>query len=157
MSLKYFLSLLFQQKTKYIFFRLFCFIRHTSYHYCINSNIYDLVYIKYIWNSMIWVCHCFVYIDLYYLSLRWFKTYRLLLQPYPFCLISIWLYAGPTASTIDDFWRMIWEYDVSFIVMVTNCKEESKVNEYKIIINFFTLYIFLNNAFLCFWLLVVYM
>ncbi|XP_070552068.1 receptor-type tyrosine-protein phosphatase beta-like [Ptychodera flava] len=34
---------------------------------------------------------------------------------------------GPLPGTKDDFWRMIWEYDVRTIVMVTQCTERGKV------------------------------
>ncbi|XP_052279226.1 uncharacterized protein LOC127877412 isoform X4 [Dreissena polymorpha] len=34
---------------------------------------------------------------------------------------------GPTEAMMDDFWRMIWQYDVSTVVMVTNLKEMGKI------------------------------
>ncbi|XP_041475095.1 receptor-type tyrosine-protein phosphatase delta-like isoform X1 [Lytechinus variegatus] len=33
---------------------------------------------------------------------------------------------GPKDNTIEDFWRMIWEYDCSTIVMLTKCVEDGK-------------------------------
>ncbi|XP_060084479.1 tyrosine-protein phosphatase 10D-like [Ylistrum balloti] len=34
---------------------------------------------------------------------------------------------GPIPSTIDDFWRMIWEQQVSICVMLTLCKEDGRI------------------------------
>ncbi|CAG9569793.1 unnamed protein product [Danaus chrysippus] len=34
---------------------------------------------------------------------------------------------GPTDTTVNDFWRMIWEHDLELIVMLTNLEEYSKV------------------------------
>nr|XP_022308543.1 receptor-type tyrosine-protein phosphatase T-like [Crassostrea virginica] len=38
---------------------------------------------------------------------------------------------GPKQNTVDDFWKMIWQEDVSSIVMLTNLKEGDKVKCYK--------------------------
>ena len=34
---------------------------------------------------------------------------------------------GPMVNTVNDFWRMIWEQNVSTIVMLTKMIEDNKV------------------------------
>ena len=38
--------------------------------------------------------------------------------------------AGPKRTTVGDFWRMVWQYKITHIVMVTGLCEAGKVNQY---------------------------
>ena len=37
------------------------------------------------------------------------------------------LFTGPNEASVPDFWRMIWEYKLTKIVMLTNLVEKDKV------------------------------
>ncbi|XP_052106290.1 receptor-type tyrosine-protein phosphatase kappa-like [Mytilus californianus] len=43
---------------------------------------------------------------------------------------------GPLDKTVDDFWRMVWEYDCGKIVMLTNVFENGKEKETKTVFQF---------------------
>ena len=36
-------------------------------------------------------------------------------------------FAAPNKTTLQDFWRMLWEKECGYIVMLTNLVESSKV------------------------------
>ena len=38
--------------------------------------------------------------------------------------------AGPTEETVVKFWQMVWEYQLTTIVMLTRCVEDNKVTVY---------------------------
>ena len=44
------------------------------------------------------------------------------------CVYTVSTYSTPLIETIDHFWRMIWEYGVETIVMLTRCVELSRVS-----------------------------
>ena len=35
---------------------------------------------------------------------------------------------GPTEETVVKFWQMVWEYQLTTIVMLTRCVEDSRVS-----------------------------
>ena len=45
---------------------------------------------------------------------------------YSFCF-SYTLCQGPMEHTVGRFWEMVWEYQISTIVMLTRCAEDRKV------------------------------
>lgn len=50
----------------------------------------------------------------------------LIIQRHSGAVTDNFFHAGPMSATLVDFWRMIWQYKVSAIVMLTKCTEESK-------------------------------
>jgi len=43
---------------------------------------------------------------------------------------SLWLIEGPTHATIEDFWLMIWQQQITSVVMATKAFETNKVALY---------------------------
>ena len=39
---------------------------------------------------------------------------------------------GPTEQSMERFWRMVWEYQLTTIVMLTRCVEDGKVSYQRI-------------------------
>ena len=40
---------------------------------------------------------------------------------------SIFIFPGPVEASVERFWRMVWEYKLQTIVMLTQCTEAGKV------------------------------
>ena len=40
---------------------------------------------------------------------------------------AVYIVSGPVEVSVERFWRMIWEYEVPTIVMLTQCSEAGKV------------------------------
>ena len=57
-----------------------------------------------------------------------FLCFILFLQGYLRCNQFI-ITQGPLKSTVDDFWRMVWEHRVSAIVMLCKLEEIGKVRK----------------------------
>ena len=38
------------------------------------------------------------------------------------------LHSGPLDTTVGDFWRMVWEYNIPAVVMLTNLVERTVVS-----------------------------
>ena len=49
-----------------------------------------------------------------------------MLSEYAVFDIKVSVSTGPTKHTVDDFWRMLWEQEVSIVVMVTKVYEGKK-------------------------------
>ena len=41
-------------------------------------------------------------------------------------MTHVMVFSGPLLKTVGDFWHMVWQEKVYFIVMLTNLVEESK-------------------------------
>ena len=44
-------------------------------------------------------------------------------------ILAVLCCAGPKRTTVGDFWRMVWQYKITHIVMVTGLCEDGKVNQ----------------------------
>ena len=40
-----------------------------------------------------------------------------------FKVVISFIYIGPMDISVEDFWRMIWEYKMPTVVMLTRCNE----------------------------------
>jgi len=43
------------------------------------------------------------------------------------CFVDVFYHQGPLVETFNDFWRMIWEQQVSTVVMMTKLEERNRV------------------------------
>ena len=58
------------------------------------------------------------------------KVYSMLYNNYTLYdyLYLLAMFSGPKPSTIEDLWRMIWQYNISHIVMLTGIYEGGRVS-----------------------------
>ena len=49
------------------------------------------------------------------------------MQPNTTCIVHA--FSGPVTQSVEQFWRMVWEYQLETIVMLTKCVEGGKVSE----------------------------
>ena len=66
------------------------------------------------------------YIDVSFLQVNWKLIDNIDTQGYGETRAYI-AAQGPMATTVNDFWRMVWEHNVATIVMLTRIVEDNKV------------------------------
>ena len=43
-------------------------------------------------------------------------------------ILHVHALSGPVTQSVEQFWRMVWEYQLETIVMLTKCVEGGKVS-----------------------------